>query len=53
MSGDITEKLGLQSLLKIDEDSYKNYLDQYIRVPNSPHLSLWEIFTEYFIKNRI
>ena len=53
MSVDTTEKLDLQSLLKIDEDSYKNYLDQYIKVPNSPYLPFWEIFTEYFIKSGI
>ena len=40
--------------LKIDHDRfYKNYLDQYVKVPNSPHLPLWEIFTEYFIKSGI
>ena len=53
MSVNTTEKLDLQSLLKIDEDRYKNYLDQYIKVPHSPYLPLWEIFTEYFIKSGI
>ena len=51
MSVDTNERLNLQSLLKIDEHKYKNYLDQYIKVPNSPSLPLWEIFAQYFKEN--
>ena len=31
--------------------NYLNYLDQYIKVPNSPDLPIWEIFTKQ-IKNK-
>ena len=34
----LNKKLDLQSLLKIDEDKYKNYLDQYLKVPDSPDI---------------
>ena len=43
--------LSIQNFLKIDEKKYKNYLDQYIKVPNSPDLPIWEIFTNQ-IKNK-
>jgi len=42
--------LDIQNFLKVDEKKYKNYLDQYIKVPNSPDLPIWEIFTKQ-IKN--
>ena len=51
ISNNPNEKLDLQSLLKMDEGKYKNYLDQYLKVPNSPETPLWEIFVEY-LKNR-
>ena len=41
------QQLDLQSLLEINEDKYKNYLEQYLKVPNSPDIPLWEIFTKY------
>ena len=43
--------LDIQNFLKVDEKKYKNYLDQYIKVPNSPDLPIWEIFTNQ-IKNK-
>ena len=43
--------LNIQNFLKVDEKKYKNYLDQYIKVPNSPDLPIWEIFTNQ-IKNK-
>ena len=43
--------LDIQNLLKVNEKKYKNYLDQYIKVPNSPDLPIWEIFTKQ-IKNK-
>ena len=43
--------LDIQNFLKVDEKKYKNYLDQYIKVPNSPDLPIWEIFTKQ-IKNK-
>ena len=46
----LNRKLDNQNFLKIDEKQYKNYLDHYIKVPNSPDLPIWEIFTKQ-IKN--
>ena len=51
MDNDLNKPLDLQNLLKIDESKYKNYLDQYLKVPNSPDVPLWEIFTQYFKEN--
>ena len=48
--------LNIQNLLKVNEKKYKNYLDQYIKVPNSPDLPIWEIFTKQikkYLKNYI
>jgi len=47
MSNDLDKKLDTQSLLKIDEGKYKNYLDQYLKVPDSLDIPLWEIVTDY------
>ena len=52
MDNDLTKPLDLQNLLKIDESKYKNYLDQYLKVPNSPDVPLWEIFTNYIKSNQ-
>ena len=51
MNNDLNKPLDLQNLLKIDENKYKNYLDQYLKVPNSPDIPLWEIFTDFIKKN--
>ena len=47
MSNDLDKKLDTQSLLKIDEGKYNNYLDQYLKVPDSLDIPLWEIVTDY------
>ena len=52
MDNDLNKPLDLQNLLKIDAGRYKNYLDQYIKVPNSPDVPLWEIFTNYIKSNQ-
>ena len=52
MDNELTTPLDLQNLLKIDESKYKNYLDQYLKVPNSPDVPLWEIFTNYIKSNQ-
>ena len=52
MDNDLNKPLDLQNLLKIDESKYKNYLDQYLKVPNSPDVPLWEIFTNYIKSNQ-
>ncbi len=51
MDNDLNKPLNLQNLLKIDAGRYKNYLDQYIKVPHSPNKPLWEIFTDFIKKN--
>ena len=52
MDNDLNKPLNLQNLLKIDAGRYKNYLDQYLKVPNSPDVPLWEIFTNYIKNNQ-
>ena len=51
MDNNLNKKLDLQSLLKIDEDKYKNYLDQYLKVPDSPDIPSWQILTDN-LKNK-
>ena len=46
MSDNLNHKLDLKNLLKIDKDKYKKYQDQYLKFPNSPNISSWEIFTK-------
>lgn len=41
-----------KTFLKIDEKKYKNYLDNYIKVPNSPDLPIWEIFAKEIKNNK-
>jgi hypothetical protein len=47
MSNDLNKPLDPKVLLKVDEGKYKNYLDQYVKIPNSPDIPLWEIMTKY------
>jgi hypothetical protein len=47
MNNDLNECINLQNLSKFDEGKYKNYLDQYLKVPNSPNAPLWEIVIDY------
>tara|TARA_Y100000590_G_scaffold449698_1_gene588260 strand:+ start:428 stop:1600 length:1173 start_codon:yes stop_codon:yes gene_type:complete len=51
MDNNLNKKVDLQSLLKIDEDKYKNYLDQYLKVPDSPDIPSWQILTNN-LKNK-
>lgn len=51
MDNFLNQKLDIKNFLRIDEKKYKNYLDQYLKVPNSPDLPIWEIFTKQ-IKNK-
>ena len=52
MDSDLNKPYVFKDLLKIDESRYKNYLDQYLKVPNSPDIPLWEIFTNYIKSNQ-
>jgi len=47
MNKDLDKKINIQNLLKINKEKYKNYLDQFLKVPNSRDIPLWEIVTEY------
>jgi len=47
MNKDLDKKINIQNLLKINKEKYKNYLDQFLKVPNSKDIPLWEIVTEY------
>ena len=46
MDNCLEKKINVQNLLKIDHDKYRNFLDQYIKVPDSPNLPIWEIFSK-------
>tara|TARA_Y100000294_G_scaffold133877_1_gene126426 strand:+ start:744 stop:1883 length:1140 start_codon:yes stop_codon:yes gene_type:complete len=43
------KKLQIETLLKVDEKKYNDYLDQYIKVPDSPDIPIWEIFSQKII----
>ncbi len=43
----------IQSFLKINEKNYKSYLDQYIKIPDSPDLPIWEIVTDYIKRKQL
>jgi hypothetical protein len=51
MNDDLNKPLNSKDLLKIDEEKYKNYVDQYLKVPNSPDIPLWKIFLDFIKKN--
>jgi|TARA_Y100000294_G_scaffold164624_1_gene171522 hypothetical protein len=47
LDNDLNKPLDFQKLSKIDKGRYKNYLDQHIKMPDSPDIPLWEIVTDY------
>ena len=51
MTSSINDAFKLDSFLNIDKEKYKNYLDQYLKMPNSLEIPLWEIFTKYISEN--
>ena len=53
ISDELNKPLDIERLSKIDEAKYKYYLDEYIKMPNSPDLPLWKIFTNYISNNKI
>jgi len=53
MSNELNAPLNIKIFLKIDEDKYKYYLNKYIKIPNSPDLPLWKIFTNYILDEKI
>ena len=52
IDSNLNTRLEAASLFKIDEKRYKNYKDQYLKVPNSQDLPVWEIFTQYIKMNQ-
>lgn len=50
MNKNFNLKENIKELLKIDEEKYKKYRNDYIKVPNTPDIPLWEIVTNY-LKN--
>ena len=53
MDNDLNKPLDLHNLLKIDNGKYKNYLDQHLKVPDSPDIPLWEIVTNYIKRKQL
>ena len=51
MDNCLEKKIDVQNLFQIDHEKYQNFLDQYIKVPNSSNLPVWEIFIKQ-IKNK-
>ena len=49
MNDDIKENLKVEKLFGIDDTKYRNYLNQYLKVPNSPDIPIWEIFCKKVI----
>ena len=41
----IEKKIDLKNFLNIDTSKYKYYSDHFIKMPNSPNIPLWEIFS--------
>ena len=48
----LNNEVNLSGKFKIDKEKYKNYLNSYIKMPNSLDIPLWEIFSKN-IKNII
>ena len=49
MDDEIEKNLKIEKLFGVDEKKYSNYLDQYLKVPNSPDIPIWEIFSKKII----
>ena len=46
MSNSSNYDFNMKDLSNFDKIKYQAYVDQYLKVPNSPDIPLWEIFTE-------
>ena len=49
MDENINKQINLDELLKIDEAKYKEFKDNYLKVPQSPDIPLWEIVSNNLI----
>ena len=43
----LNTQINLKELLKVNEEKYQRYIDQYVKMPNSPNLPLWKIISDY------
>jgi len=46
MDNFLEKKIDTKDLLQFDQGKYKDYLDQYLKIPNSSNLPIWEIFSK-------
>ena len=49
MDENINKQINLDELLKIDEVKYKEFKDNYLKVPQSPDIPLWEVVSNNLI----
>jgi hypothetical protein len=49
MDKNINKQINLDELLKIDEAKYKKFKDNYLKVPHTPDIPLWEIVSNNLI----
>ena len=49
MDENINKQINLEELLKIDEAKYKEFKDNYLKVPQSPDIPLWEVVSNNLI----
>ena len=46
---DLPSQLNLNEILKLDKEKYLKYLNQYLKFPNTPDISLWEMVSKHLI----
>ena len=46
ISKETSKPLSIEKLFKIDKNGYDKYLCDFLKIPNSPDLPLWEIFSQ-------
>ena len=51
MDDEIKKGYQISNLHKIDFKKYKYYEEQYLKIPKSQEKAIWEIFSEYILKN--
>ena len=44
---DLESQLNLENIFNFDKEKYSKYLNQYLKVPDSPDIPLWEIVGNY------
>jgi hypothetical protein len=46
MDNFLEKKISTEGMFQFDQSRYKDYLDQYLKIPNSPNLPIWEILSK-------